>query len=162
LEWDYLKETTQGHEEVPKPPLVKFVSKILLKILGIYNWGVGYILWNAFSQIEKNEEFGDTIFQCKLFYVRKANLAWSENPQIPPYRNEDPASPLNLKKWKQSLISIMRDCSWMIFIFKPFHYFKFNYFIRVLKLFFTNCVNFYLSCVELQRTNLWLLQFILL
>jgi hypothetical protein len=35
LEWDYLEVTTQGHEEVLKPPLVKFVSKILLKILGI-------------------------------------------------------------------------------------------------------------------------------
>jgi len=42
LKWDCLEEATQGHEEVPKPPLVKFTSKILLKILRISNWGVGY------------------------------------------------------------------------------------------------------------------------
>jgi hypothetical protein len=43
LEWDCLKEAGQGHEEVLKLPLVKLASKILLKILGISNWGVGYI-----------------------------------------------------------------------------------------------------------------------
>jgi hypothetical protein len=43
LEWDCLKEAGQGHEDVPKLPLVKLASKILLKILGISNWGVGYI-----------------------------------------------------------------------------------------------------------------------
>jgi hypothetical protein len=43
LEWEPLKETAQGHEEVPNPPLVKLASKTLLKILGIFNLGVGYI-----------------------------------------------------------------------------------------------------------------------
>ncbi len=37
LKWGPLEEITQGHEEVTKPPLVKFVSKILLKILKIFN-----------------------------------------------------------------------------------------------------------------------------
>jgi hypothetical protein len=57
--------------------LVKFASKILLKIFGIFNLGVGYIPWNAFSWIEKSEELGDTILQCKLSYVKKAKLAWN-------------------------------------------------------------------------------------
>jgi hypothetical protein len=43
LEWDCLKEVGQGHEEVFKLPLAKLASKILLKILGISNWVVGYI-----------------------------------------------------------------------------------------------------------------------
>jgi hypothetical protein len=77
LEWDCLEEATQGHEEVLKPPLVKLASKILLKILGISNWGVGYIPRNAFSQIEKSDELGNTILQCKLSYARKAKLAWN-------------------------------------------------------------------------------------
>jgi len=77
LEWDHLEEAAQGHEEVFNPPLVKLASKILLKILGIFNWGMAYIPRNAFSQIEKSEELGDTILQCKLSYVRKAKLAWN-------------------------------------------------------------------------------------
>jgi len=43
LEWDHLEEAAQGHEEVSNPPLVKLVSTILLKILGIFNWGMAYI-----------------------------------------------------------------------------------------------------------------------
>jgi hypothetical protein len=57
-----LDKTTKGHEEVPKLPLANLVSKIFLKILGISNWGMGYILLDAFSQIEKNKEVGDIVF----------------------------------------------------------------------------------------------------
>jgi hypothetical protein len=74
FERDHLEEAAQGHEEVLNPPLVKLISKILLKILGIFNWGEGYIPWDAW--IEKSEELGDT-FQCKLFYVKKTKLAWN-------------------------------------------------------------------------------------
>jgi hypothetical protein len=66
LEWDHSEETTQGHEKIFKPPLVKLASKILLKILSIFNWSVGYIVWNAFFWIEKNEVLSDTILQFKL------------------------------------------------------------------------------------------------
>jgi hypothetical protein len=52
LEWDRLEEATQGHEEVPKPLLVKLASKILLKILGISNWGVGYIFKLHFHKLK--------------------------------------------------------------------------------------------------------------
>jgi hypothetical protein len=51
--------------------LVKLTSKILLKILGISNWGVGYNPRYAFSWIEKSEELGNTILQCKLSYAEK-------------------------------------------------------------------------------------------
>jgi len=85
LEWYCLKEVGQGHEEVPKPPLLKLALKIMLKILGNSNWGVVYIPWDAFLWIEKNEELGDIIFYCKLFYVRKANVTlweWESNKSI--------------------------------------------------------------------------------
>jgi hypothetical protein len=42
--------------------LAKLASKIFLKILGIFYWGMGYILQDAFSQIEKNKVLGDIIF----------------------------------------------------------------------------------------------------
>ncbi len=58
------KETTKGHEEVLKLPLAKLASEIFLKILGISNWGMGYIFRNAFSQIEKNKELSDIIFNA--------------------------------------------------------------------------------------------------
>ncbi len=77
LEWDHLEETTQGHEKVPKPPLVKLTSKILLKIFGISNWGVGYNPRYAFSRIGKSEKLGNTILQCKLSYARKTKMAWN-------------------------------------------------------------------------------------
>jgi hypothetical protein len=57
--------------------LAKLASKIFLKILGISNCGMGYILQNAFSQIEKNKELGDIIFHYKLFYVRMVKVAWN-------------------------------------------------------------------------------------
>ncbi len=57
--------------------MVKLASKILLKIFGISNWGVGYIPQDAFSRIEKSEELGYTIFQCKLSYAKKAKLTWN-------------------------------------------------------------------------------------
>jgi hypothetical protein len=65
--------------------LVKLASKIMLKILGNFNWGVGYIPWDAFLWIEKNKELGDIILYCKLFYVRKANVTlweWESNKSI--------------------------------------------------------------------------------
>jgi hypothetical protein len=34
LEWDHLKEATQGNEKVPKPPLVKLISKNLVEDFG--------------------------------------------------------------------------------------------------------------------------------
>jgi hypothetical protein len=113
LEWDHSEETTQEHEEVLKPPFIKLVSKILLKILNIFNWGVRYIFWIAFSWIEKNEELGDTILQCKLSHVKKVKVAWN----------------LTLWEWESnkfmrlekclghSWFPCIKDHSWMIFLF---------------------------------------------
>jgi hypothetical protein len=68
LHWNEIIQRKQhkGMKRSLNHLLVKLASKNLLKILSIFNWGVGYILWNAFLWIEKNEELGDTILQCKL------------------------------------------------------------------------------------------------
>jgi hypothetical protein len=41
---------------LPKPPLVKLASKQLLKVLGLNAWGVGSVLRDATSQMEKDED----------------------------------------------------------------------------------------------------------
>jgi hypothetical protein len=60
-----------------KSHLVKFASKILLKILSISNWGVRYILRDAFSQIEKMKNLVTPSFNVSYLYVRRAKVAWN-------------------------------------------------------------------------------------
>jgi len=72
LELDCLEEATQGHEEVPKPPLIKLASTILLKILGIFNWGVGYIVTMHSHELRMMKKLGTPSFNvCTLSYGRQ-------------------------------------------------------------------------------------------
>jgi hypothetical protein len=40
----------------PKPALVKLASEQLLKVLGLNAWGVGNVLRDAISRMEKDED----------------------------------------------------------------------------------------------------------
>jgi hypothetical protein len=52
---------------------------------------------------------------------------------MPPYGNENLASPFKLKNATNPWFACIRDHSRMVFIFKPFHYSKFNCSIKILK-----------------------------
>jgi hypothetical protein len=43
LEWDELQAQAQQMEQVKRPLLVRLTSEILLGIIGIPTWGVGFI-----------------------------------------------------------------------------------------------------------------------
>lgn len=60
--------------EVKELLQVKFDYEQLLKILEISTSNVGNIPKNAFSQMEKDEDLGDVIIQCKFNYVKKTKV----------------------------------------------------------------------------------------
>jgi hypothetical protein len=61
VEWDQLQLEVQGLEKVRQPLLVKFTFNKLLGTINIPNWGVGFILRNVFSQIEKDDDLVENI-----------------------------------------------------------------------------------------------------
>jgi hypothetical protein len=49
LEWDELQTQAQQMEQVKRPLLVHLTSEMLLGIIGISTWGVGFIPQNALA-----------------------------------------------------------------------------------------------------------------
>jgi hypothetical protein len=74
MEWDQFKEIVKKQPKVKKLPLVKFDYEQLLKILEISTSNKGNIPKNAFSRMEKDEDLGDVIIQCKLSDVKKTRV----------------------------------------------------------------------------------------
>jgi hypothetical protein len=60
-EWVKLVIITKQCPPFPKPTLVKLVSKQLLQMLSFNAWGVGRVLRNATSWIEKAENLQEMI-----------------------------------------------------------------------------------------------------
>ncbi len=52
LEWDELQAQAQQMEQVKRPLLVRLASKILLGIIGIPTWGVGFIPQSLWARLE--------------------------------------------------------------------------------------------------------------
>jgi hypothetical protein len=55
-EWNHLVALAKKCPLLPKPPLVRLASKPLLKVLGLNAWGVGGVLQDATSRMEKDED----------------------------------------------------------------------------------------------------------
>jgi hypothetical protein len=55
-EWNHLGALAKECPPLPKPPLVRLASEPLLKVLGLNAWGVGSVLRNATSRMEKDED----------------------------------------------------------------------------------------------------------
>jgi hypothetical protein len=55
-EWNHLVTLAKHCPPLPKPPLVKLASEQLLKVLGLNAWGVGSVLRDATSRMEKDED----------------------------------------------------------------------------------------------------------
>jgi len=54
-EWDELVIVAQRCSPLPKPTLVKLISKQLLHMLGLNAWGMGNVIQDATSQMEKDK-----------------------------------------------------------------------------------------------------------
>jgi hypothetical protein len=76
LEWDELQAQAQQMEQVMWPLLVCLASKILLGIIGIPTWGVGFIPQSAWACLEKDENLVETIWASKVAYVKPLKVAW--------------------------------------------------------------------------------------
>ncbi len=66
LEWDELQAQAQQMEQVKRPLLVRLASEILLGIIGIPTWGVGFIPQSAWARLEKDENLVETFGQVEL------------------------------------------------------------------------------------------------
>jgi hypothetical protein len=66
LEWDELQAQAQQMEQVKRPLLVRLASEILLGIIGIPTWGVGFIPQSAWARLEKDENLVETFRQVEL------------------------------------------------------------------------------------------------
>jgi hypothetical protein len=63
-------------EHVKRPLLVRLPSKILLGIIGIPTWGVGFIPHSAWVHLEKDENLVETIQASKVTYAKPLKVAW--------------------------------------------------------------------------------------
>jgi hypothetical protein len=76
LEWDELQAQTQQMEQVKRPLLVCLTFKILLGIIRIPAWGVGFIPQSAWACLEKDENLVETIWASRFAYAKPLKLAW--------------------------------------------------------------------------------------
>jgi hypothetical protein len=76
LEWDELQAQAQQMEQVKRPLLVCLASEILLGIIGIPTWGVGFIPQSAWAHFEKDENLVETIRASRVAYAKPLKLAW--------------------------------------------------------------------------------------
>jgi hypothetical protein len=76
LKWDELQAQTQQMPQVRQPLLVRLTSEMLLGIIGILAWGVGFIPQSAWVHVEKDENLVEEIQTSKLGYVKPLKVAW--------------------------------------------------------------------------------------
>jgi len=76
LEWDELQAQVQQMEQVKRLLLVCLNSKILLGIIGILTWGMGFIPQNAWVWFEKDENLVETIQINKVTYAKPLKVTW--------------------------------------------------------------------------------------
>jgi hypothetical protein len=62
-------------EQVKRPLLVRSTSEILLGIIEILTWGVGFIPQSAWARLEKDENLVETIRASKVVYAKPLKLA---------------------------------------------------------------------------------------
>jgi hypothetical protein len=63
-------------EQIKRPLLVCLASEILLGIIGIPAWGVGFIPQSAWARLEKDENLVETIWGSRIGYAKPLKLAW--------------------------------------------------------------------------------------
>ena len=63
-------------EQVKRPLLVHLTSEILLGIIGIPTWGVGFIPQSAWACLEKDKNLVETIQASRIVYAKLLKVAW--------------------------------------------------------------------------------------
>jgi hypothetical protein len=63
-------------EQVKQPLLVHLAFEILLDIIGVLAWGVGFIPQSAWAHFEKDENLVETIWASKIAYAKPLKVAW--------------------------------------------------------------------------------------
>ncbi len=76
LEWDEFQTQAQQMKEVKQPLFVHLTSKILLGIIGILAWGVGFIPQSAWARLEKDKNLVQTIQASRIANAKLLKLAW--------------------------------------------------------------------------------------
>ncbi len=76
LEWDEFQVQVQQMEQVRWPLLVCLTSKILLGIIGILAWGVGFIPQSAWVHLEKDDNLVEAIWESIVAYAKLFKVAW--------------------------------------------------------------------------------------
>ncbi len=74
--WENLVAVAKQCPPFPKPGLVKLASEQLLKVLGLTAWGVGSVLQDAASRMEKDEDLQGIIRSTRCAYARGLKTAW--------------------------------------------------------------------------------------
>jgi len=75
-EWNHLVTLAKQCPPLPKPPLVKLASEQSLKVLGLNAWGVGSVLRDATSRMEKDEDLQGMIRSTYCVYARQLKTTW--------------------------------------------------------------------------------------
>ncbi len=75
LEWDELQAQTQQMEQVKRLLLVRLTFEILLGIIGILAWGVGFIPQSAWACLEKDENVVEIIRASRVAYAKPLKVA---------------------------------------------------------------------------------------
>jgi hypothetical protein len=76
LKWYELQAQAQQMSQVKQPLLVCLTSEMLLGIIGILAWGVGFIPQSAWAHLEKYENLVEAIRTSKHAYVKPLKVAW--------------------------------------------------------------------------------------
>jgi hypothetical protein len=75
LKWDQLQAQAQRMPQVRRPLLVHLTFEMLLGIIGILAWGVGFIPQSAWAHLEKDENLVEAIRANRLAYVKPLKVA---------------------------------------------------------------------------------------
>jgi hypothetical protein len=76
LKWDELQAQAQQMEQVKQFLLVHLATKILLGIIGIRAWGVGFIPQSAWALLEKDKNLVEIIQASRVAYAKPLKVAW--------------------------------------------------------------------------------------
>ncbi len=76
LKWDEFQAQAQQMPQVRWSLLVHLTFKMLLHIIQILAWGVGFIPQSARAHLEKDENLVEAIQTRRLAYVKFLKVAW--------------------------------------------------------------------------------------
>jgi hypothetical protein len=74
--WDDLQTQVQQMQEVQRPLLVHLTFDMLLGIIGISTWRVGFIPQNAWAWFLKNDNLVEAIRASKIAYAKPFKVVW--------------------------------------------------------------------------------------